>query len=57
MYILAGYNGQGVVVDVDQLSVAERREYDAGWRRNAFNQYASDQIPINRYVGDQRHQL
>ncbi|XP_063421651.1 putative polypeptide N-acetylgalactosaminyltransferase 9 [Mytilus trossulus] len=52
-----GYKGKGVSVDESLLSPLQRQTYDDGWKKNAFNQYASDLIPVNRYVGDHRHEL
>jgi hypothetical protein len=55
--LFAGYNGKGIDIDSGHLSLVEKQKYDEGWKRNAFNQYASDLIPVNRYTGDYRHQL
>ncbi|XP_076094388.1 putative polypeptide N-acetylgalactosaminyltransferase 9 isoform X2 [Mytilus galloprovincialis] len=54
---VVGYKGTGVNVDESLLSPLQKQTYDDGWKKNAFNQYASDLIPVNRYVGDHRHDL
>ncbi|CAG2193084.1 GALNT [Mytilus edulis] len=54
---IVGYKGKGVSVDESLLSPLQKQTYDDGWKKNAFNQYASDLIPVNRYVGDHRHDL
>ena len=41
-------------VDKNELDDDERRKYDAGWKKNAFNQYASDKISLHRSLPDVR---
>ncbi|PAA64242.1 hypothetical protein BOX15_Mlig005705g1, partial [Macrostomum lignano] len=49
-----GEGGQPVTVDKEKLSAAERKKVEDGWQRNAFNQYVSDMISVDRDVGDNR---
>lgn len=49
-----GEGGAGHVIDRNSLSVEEQKKYDQGWQDNAFNQYASDQISVRRYLPDYR---
>uniref|UniRef100_A0A1I8GDF4 Glyco_trans_2-like domain-containing protein n=1 Tax=Macrostomum lignano TaxID=282301 RepID=A0A1I8GDF4_9PLAT len=49
-----GEGGRPVNIDKNKLSSTERRKYDEGWQRNAFNQYASDMISLDRELGDNR---
>ncbi|KAI6235811.1 Polypeptide N-acetylgalactosaminyltransferase [Aphelenchoides besseyi] len=44
----AGEAGKGVKVDKTQLSPEEKKKYDEGFQKNAFNQYASDMISVHR---------
>ncbi|CAD5221875.1 unnamed protein product [Bursaphelenchus xylophilus] len=44
----AGELGKAVKVNKNELTVDERKQYDEGYKNNAFNQYASDMISIHR---------
>ncbi|VDK74713.1 unnamed protein product [Onchocerca ochengi] len=44
----AGEGGKAVIINRNELSPAERKVYDAGFEKNAFNQYVSDMISIHR---------
>ncbi|XP_056008170.1 polypeptide N-acetylgalactosaminyltransferase 5-like isoform X1 [Ostrea edulis] len=49
-----GEAGKAVVIDKDKLSPDEKKKFDDGWQRNAFNQYASDMISLHRTLPDVR---
>ncbi|KAL5006875.1 hypothetical protein ScPMuIL_015681 [Solemya velum] len=49
-----GYMGKGVEVVPEQLSPAEKKLYDEGWKNNAFNEYVSDMLPLHRRLEDPR---
>lgn len=38
----------------ESLSATERKEFDDGWQRNAFNQYISDRMSLHRALLDVR---
>jgi polypeptide N-acetylgalactosaminyltransferase len=44
----AGELGKAVKVDKTKLTPEEKKKYDEGFQKNAFNQYASDMISIHR---------
>ncbi|KAH7731537.1 Glycosyl transferase [Aphelenchoides avenae] len=44
----AGEAGKAVNIDKTKLSPTEKKKYDEGFVKNAFNQYASDMISIHR---------
>jgi polypeptide N-acetylgalactosaminyltransferase len=44
----AGELGKSVKIEKTKLSPEERKKYDEGFQKNAFNQYASDMISIHR---------
>uniref|UniRef100_A0AC34RJB3 Polypeptide N-acetylgalactosaminyltransferase n=1 Tax=Panagrolaimus sp. JU765 TaxID=591449 RepID=A0AC34RJB3_9BILA len=43
-----GELGKSVKIEKTKLTPEERRKYDEGFQKNAFNQYASDMISIHR---------
>ena len=47
-----GERGKAVSIQKDTLSAEDRKKFDAGWQRNAFNQYASDMISVHRTLPD-----
>nr|XP_022303329.1 polypeptide N-acetylgalactosaminyltransferase 5-like isoform X2 [Crassostrea virginica] len=49
-----GEGGKAVVIDKDKLSPEEKKKFDDGWQKNAFNQYASDMISLHRTLPDVR---
>ncbi|KAL3832577.1 hypothetical protein ACJMK2_024210 [Sinanodonta woodiana] len=49
-----GEMGKPVIIDVNKLSPEERKKYDEGMMKNAFNQYASDMISLHRSLPDIR---
>ncbi|XP_076461829.1 polypeptide N-acetylgalactosaminyltransferase 5-like [Babylonia areolata] len=49
-----GEKGKGVRIDKDKLSPEDRKKYDEGWQKNAYNQYASDMISLHRSLPDVR---
>ncbi|TGZ75411.1 hypothetical protein CRM22_000371 [Opisthorchis felineus] len=52
-----GQKGVGVLVNPRLLPPHERKLYDEGWIRHAFNQYISDRISVRRYLTDVREGL
>ena len=51
---VAGEKGRGVNIDKNGLSPEERKKFDDGWQKNAYNQYASDMISLHRSLPDVR---
>ncbi|KAK6165372.1 hypothetical protein SNE40_022312 [Patella caerulea] len=49
-----GSLGKAVIVDETGLSPLQKALYDEGWKRNNFNQYASDMISTRRTLPDPR---
>ena len=49
-----GENGEGIEIIKDALSPEERKLYDLGWQRCAYNQYASDMMSLHRSLPDTR---
>jgi hypothetical protein len=49
-----GEMGKPVIIDVSKLSPQEKAKYDAGWKRNQYNQYAADMISLDRSLPDLR---
>ncbi|PVD30435.1 hypothetical protein C0Q70_09701 [Pomacea canaliculata] len=49
-----GESGKAVVIDKDKLAPDERKKFDDGWQKNAYNQYASDMISLHRSLPDVR---
>ncbi|XP_064613931.1 polypeptide N-acetylgalactosaminyltransferase 5-like isoform X2 [Liolophura sinensis] len=49
-----GEGGLGVQVDKNTLSPEELSQYEAGWKKNNFNQYLSDKISLQRRLNDVR---
>jgi polypeptide N-acetylgalactosaminyltransferase len=45
---VTGEQGRAVEIDKEKLSPEERKKYDDGWQRNAFNEYASNMISLHR---------
>ncbi|CAG9532700.1 unnamed protein product [Cercopithifilaria johnstoni] len=43
-----GEGGKAVIIDKNKLTVSEKKVYDDGFSKNAFNQYVSDIISIHR---------
>ncbi|EFO20718.2 glycosyl transferase [Loa loa] len=43
-----GEGGKAVIIDRNKLAFSEKRIYDDGFNKNAFNQYVSDMISIHR---------
>lgn len=49
-----GKNGSPVYVDIASLSREQTERYNKGWQNNRFNEFVSDQIPLNRKLEDVR---
>ncbi|OWF44750.1 Polypeptide N-acetylgalactosaminyltransferase 5 [Mizuhopecten yessoensis] len=49
-----GELGEGVHIDVKSLTPEEKGRYDRGWKENAFNEYVSDMISLDRSIEDSR---
>ncbi|XP_048758262.1 polypeptide N-acetylgalactosaminyltransferase 5-like isoform X2 [Ostrea edulis] len=47
-----GQYGGGVSVNKSLLTKEELWVYNEGYRKNGFNQFASDKIPLDRYLGN-----
>ena len=41
-------------IDKNNLSPDEKKTFDDGWQKNAYNQYASDMISLHRTLPDVR---
>ena len=52
--IISGEMGKAVIIDKQKLTPEERKDYDKGWKDNAFNRYASDMISLHRTLPDVR---
>ncbi|XP_021349745.1 polypeptide N-acetylgalactosaminyltransferase 5-like [Mizuhopecten yessoensis] len=51
---LPGELGRGVDIDVKTLTSEEKKKYKRGWKNNAFNEYVSDMISLDRSIEDNR---
>jgi hypothetical protein len=51
-----GEMGKPVIIDKEKLSPEEKEKYEAGWKRNMFNEYVSDMISLNRSLPDLRYE-
>ncbi|KAL5017650.1 hypothetical protein ScPMuIL_007239 [Solemya velum] len=49
-----GYMGKGILMKADDLSKTEQVEYKEGLKKNDFNQFLSDLIPLDRKLPDTR---
>ncbi|VDI78697.1 polypeptide N-acetylgalactosaminyltransferase [Mytilus galloprovincialis] len=49
-----GENGQPVNISKDSLSEEQKRDYKTGWKNNAFNEYLSNRISLDRTLQDPR---
>ncbi|XP_069111075.1 LOW QUALITY PROTEIN: polypeptide N-acetylgalactosaminyltransferase 5-like [Argopecten irradians] len=49
-----GELGEAVNIDVKSLTPEEKKRYDKGWKNNAFNEYVSDMISLDRTIEDTR---
>ncbi|KHJ47033.1 hypothetical protein D918_02578 [Trichuris suis] len=45
---MPGERGAAVKIKVEDLTAEQKKLYDDGWQKNAFNQYASDMISLHR---------
>lgn len=50
-----GEFGNPVQIDRRKLSPEQQKRYDELFKRNSFNQYASDMISVNRRLPDIRN--
>ena len=53
-FSVKGENGKGVVINPDDLSEEDRKEYDRGYKLHAFNVYVSDMISLERSIPEAR---
>ena len=51
---IIGQYGKPYAVNESDLTAGEKQEYDDGWKKNSFNQFASDRISVNRVLTDPR---
>lgn len=49
-----GAMGRPMSMDAKKMQPSEKEKYDEGWRKYAFNEYASSLIPVNRTMPDIR---
>ena len=49
-----GILAKGLTIDEKNISPEEKKKFDEGWSKYAFNNYASTLIPINRTLPDIR---
>ncbi|KAK6166779.1 hypothetical protein SNE40_023401 [Patella caerulea] len=49
-----GEQGKPININKDTLSSDERKKYDDGWQKNAYNQYVSDMMSLHRSLPDVR---
>lgn len=49
-----GENGKAVNINKTLLNAEDRAEYDAGWKNNAFNEFLSKRISLDRTLADPR---
>ena len=49
-----GENGKPVNVSKNSLNEEEKEEYEMGWKNNAFNEYLSNRISLDRTLEDPR---
>ncbi|XP_041348637.1 polypeptide N-acetylgalactosaminyltransferase 5-like [Gigantopelta aegis] len=47
-----GEFGHGVIIDETSLSEEDSRKFKDGWKKNFFNQYASDKISVRRRIDE-----
>ena len=53
---MAGENGEGIRIDVSNLSPEDKARYDIGKSNHHFNEYGSDKISVQRSLPDIRYQ-
>ena len=49
-----GALAKGMKIDENNISKDEKKKFDDGWTKYAFNNYASSLIPMNRTIPDIR---
>lgn len=54
IYNISGENGKAVNINKTLLNAEDRAEYDAGWKNNAFNEFLSKRISLDRTLADPR---
>ncbi|KAL3307027.1 UDP-N-acetyl-alpha-D-galactosamine polypeptide N-acetylgalactosaminyltransferase, partial [Cichlidogyrus casuarinus] len=47
-------DGAPALVNPNNLTTKEKKEYDISWRGIGYNQFASDRISVRRYIPDNR---
>ena len=52
--LLEGYGENGKGVKLDHIDAETKKKIDKGWKDNAFNQYYSDLISLDRSLPDMR---
>ena len=55
MAVSPGHMGKGVFLKQLNLTAEEQETVDQGWKDNAFNQFVSDMIGLQRELPDMRH--
>jgi len=52
--LFSGEQGKAIDIKKEDLNAADRVKYDAGFQRNAFNEFASNMMSVHRTLPDIR---